>query len=78
MISENYTVVSCRLNVGSKFVLPSYSEECPYVYVVTGQSFSDGSIDCVCINSGKEFTFGGSVPVVPVSIEISRIVVEEM
>lgn len=67
------TVEVQKLKVGDKFVLPSYFDGNHYVYVVTNVRPNVG-VDCVCINSGKDFLIGRTLPVVPVKVEL---VVEE-
>lgn len=75
MIINDYMVKPvevCTLKEGDKFVLHSDTEKLgndPYVYVVTDVYWS--GVDVVCINSGKVFTFGRAVPVVPVMVTMS-------
>lgn len=64
------TVKVNTLKTGDKFVLPSYSEKFNHLYIVVETS-SDGWADCVELHSGKSFTFGSAVPVVPVVVNFN-------
>ena len=62
------TVLVSTLSVGDHFVLDSYSEEFNSLYLIT-ETYSNGWTDCVELHSGKEFTFGREVPVIPVKVD---------
>ena len=63
------TVEVHTLNVGDKFVLDTYSEIHNSVYLVY-ELDKDGYAECVELHSGKTFTFGRTVPVIPVTVTI--------
>ena len=65
------TVLVSTLRIGDKFMIASeYSSDCPGVYVIYDVD-QHGWADCVEINSGKDFTFGRAVPVVPVKVSLT-------
>ena len=63
------TVEVHTLDVGDKFVLESYSEKCNSVYLIY-EIDANGYAECVELHSGKTFTFGRAVPVIPVTVTI--------
>lgn len=65
----NEPVLVSTLNIGDKFVLESYSKEFDHVYLVVDK-YSDGWVDCVEMHSGKDFTMGKTVSVIPVEVEL--------
>lgn len=65
----NKPVLASTLKIGDKFVLESYSKEFDIVYLVVDK-YSDGWVDCVEMHSGKDFSFGRAVPVIPVEVEL--------
>lgn len=65
----NSTVLVSTLDVGDKFMLVSPAEVNGGVYVIYDMS-ADGWAECVEINSGKDFSFGRAVEVIPVEVTL--------
>lgn len=54
-----------NLKRGDNFIFSDYGKDYPYVYIVTDVSLTGVE---VVSSSGKVFTFGKSVPVIPVQV----------
>lgn len=63
------TVEIHTLDVGDKFMLVDPARVDGGVYVIYDMS-ADGWAECVEINSGKDFSFGRAVEVIPVEVTI--------
>ena len=58
------------LKQGDHFVFAcNAEEENPYVYVVT-EVFRSGTADCVCLQTGKDFSIGRDFEVLPVKVHL--------